>query len=101
MLAEHFGKWLKYHHPPKLLLNLKYKLVLLQNENKYRPVYLIVRHNVLFDANMYLNVSFCNIKRFLTIRVSGFELDFNVETVLNSLILQIEIVNEVGMTNKS
>ena len=33
--------------------------------------------------------------------MSGFELDFNVEAILNSLIFQIEIVNEVGMANKS
>ena len=37
----------------------------------------------------------------ITFRVSGFELDFNVEAILNSLIFQIEIVNEVGMANKS
>ena len=33
--------------------------------------------------------------------MSGFELDFNVESILHSLIFQIKIVNQVGMANKS
>ena len=36
-----------------------------------------------------------------TLRVNGLELDLNVQPVLHSLVLQVEVVNQVRVTKKS